>query len=336
MTLLPLVVAAALAAAGAAPLDVGDYRERLRALEATLLSGDRPAAAQEARALLQRNVRWGDETLPVDGSVLLPMTDVHREGVAAPLHALIAALSSARQEAPGPRLDRRALAALALGLAERPAKGSADETSLAGLPFHQQLRGWVQSAGSWVKARLQQAWRWLLKWFRKWWAQRPEGEEKASAHLVVPVVVGVGLILLLVGLAALLGMRGRRPEPSQERVAPAKDVDTDVLSRSGDGWVERAQALSRDGRYREAIRAWYHALLVSCYRSGLLHHRPGLTNWEYARSLGQDVPWRGQFAELTGRFDLEWYGRAQSSAEALESFAGETGVLLGLLHGAQP
>ena len=64
MTLLPLVVAAALAAAGAAPLDVGDYRERLRALEATLLSGDRPAAAQEARALLQRNVRWGTRRCP--------------------------------------------------------------------------------------------------------------------------------------------------------------------------------------------------------------------------------------------------------------------------------
>ena len=335
MTLLHLVVACALASASPGPLDVEAYRERLVSLEARLLARDRPAAAQEARALLEQSVRWGSETLPVDRSVLLPIADVQKEGVVAPLRALLAALPSAREAAPGPSVDRRALAALALKMADRSAKGSVDETSWGALPFHEQLQKWFRSAASWVKERLRDAWRWLVKWLKKWWGQRPEKEGKASPQLVWLVEVGVGLVLLLVAVAALLGMRSRPSAPSREAPAPAKDVDADPLSRTVNEWVERAQALSREGRHREAIRAWYHALLVSCYRSGLLHHQPGLTNWEYARSLGPDVAWRGQFAEVTGRFDLEWYGRTQSSAEALEAFAGETAVLLGVLDGAR-
>ncbi len=333
MTLLPLVWAAALATAGPGPLDVAAYRERLLTLETTLLSLDRPAAAQQARALLQERVRWGEETLLVDGSVLLPITDVQTQGVVAPLQALIAALPSGPAKAVGPRLDRAALAALALKLPGHVDNATAEETSLSGLPFHEQLRKWLQSAGSWVTARLKEAWHWFVKWVKAWFGPRPEAAAAANGHLVLPVLVGVGLILLVVVVAALLTRRGRASAPSQEAAAPAKDVDANPLSRTGDEWVERAQALSLEGRYREAIRAWYHALLVSCYRSGLLHHRPGLTNWEYVRSLGPDVSWRGQFAELTGRFDLEWYGRAQSSSEALASFAGEAGVLLGLLDG---
>jgi Domain of unknown function (DUF4129) len=333
VTLLHRVVACALLSARPGPLDVEAYRERLLSLEARLLSRDRAEAAQEARALLEEGVLWGSQKLPVDRSVLLPIVE-EREGVVGPLQALIAALPSSVGAASAPRLDRPALSALALRMAEAP-KGLADETSLSALPFQEQLKRLFKSAASWVKERLREAWRWLVKWFKKWW-QRPVREETVGAGLVPLVVVGAGVILLLVALAALLSLRSRPDVPVPKTLAPAKDVDADPLSRTGNEWVERAETLSREGRYREAIRAWYHALLVSCYRSGLLHHRPGLTNWEYARSLGPDLPWRGQFAELTGRFDLEWYGRAQSSAEALEAFAGETGVLLGALEGARP
>jgi hypothetical protein len=332
--LLRLALAWTLASTSPGPLDVPAYRARLLSVEARLLAQDRLAAAQEARALLEQSVRWGSDTLPVDHSVLLPIADVQKEGVVAPLHALIAALPLATAPASGPSVDRPALAALALKAAGRSAQGSAEET-LGALPFHEQLSKWLKSAASWVKERLRGAWHWLGKWLRKWWAsQRPEREEKASTRLVLLVEVGAGLILLALVVAALLALRRRPSTPVLQTLSPAKDVDADPLSRTVNEWVARAQALSREGRHREAIRAWYHALLVSCYRSGLLHHQPGLTNWEYARSLGQDVVWRSQFAELTGRFDLEWYGRAQSSAEALEAFAGETGVLLGVLDGA--
>jgi len=87
------------------------------------------------------------------------------------------------------------------------------------------------------------------------------------------------------------------------------------------GWEERARELASEGRAREAIRAWYHAVLVRCASQGILHHRPGRTNWEYAHALSPSLPWRGRFEDLTFRFDQEWYGRAESTGEALAVFA---------------
>jgi hypothetical protein len=161
---------------------------------------------------------------------------------------------------------------------------------------------------------------------RSQWQQTTEG----SPGLLTSVLLGAGLVLVTALLAFVF--TSRRREPALEATAPGPapaDADVDPLSRTVSEWEQRARALAASGQYREAIRAWYHALLVSCYRAGLLHQHTGWTNTEYARALGADVPWRGRFQELTGRFDVEWYGRVQSSEEALDAFAGEADAILG-------
>jgi hypothetical protein len=314
-----------------APLDVEAYRAHLLAIEALLLHNQRVAAAQEARALLGQTVDWGTVQLPTDGYILGRIADPTKSGVVAPLRALLSALTSAPPGVGAPPIDRQALAALAKAQAEGPESGALGGPRVKKLPFSEELARAVKGALRWVRDRLRDLWRWLRKWF---FPAAPAKQDKPASMLVNVVLVGAGIVLLTVLLAALLSIRRRSAPLATVALAPAPDVDADPLSRTANEWVERAQALAAAGRHREAIRAWYHALLVSCYRAGLLHHQTGWTNWEYVGSLAADVPWRGRFVELTGRFDLEWYGRAESSPEALDVFSLEAGAILGELQGA--
>lgn len=329
-TLLALLLG--LSSPPAAPLHVQAYRAHLLSIEALLLRNERGAAAQEARALLGQTVDWGTVELPTDGYVLGRIANPKQEGVVAPLRALLSALPSVP---PGvgapPPINRRALDALAEAQAESPESGALGGPRVKKLPFSEELARAVKGALHWVKERLRDLWRWLRKWL---FPAAPAEQDKPASMLVNVVLVGAGIVLLTILLAALLSIRKRSAPLATVALAPAPDVDADPLSRTANEWVQRAQALAAAGRHREAIRAWYHALLVSCYRAGLLHHQTGWTNWEYVGSLAADVPWRGRFVELTGRFDLEWYGRAESSPEALDVFSLEAGAILGEVKGA--
>jgi hypothetical protein len=66
-----------------------------------------------------------------------------------------------------------------------------------------------------------------------------------------------------------------------------------------------------------------------------LHYRRGCTNWEYVHALSPEVPFRPRFEELTRTFDVEWYGRAESSPAALDAFAAGTAEILRAL-GREP
>ena len=46
------------------------------------------------------------------------------------------------------------------------------------------------------------------------------------------------------------------------------------------------------------------------------------------RALSPQVAWRPQFEDLTRRFDVEWYGHAESSPEALSDFAATAQTIL--------
>ncbi|RPH37203.1 MAG: DUF4129 domain-containing protein, partial [Planctomycetota bacterium] len=94
----------------------------------------------------------------------------------------------------------------------------------------------------------------------------------------------------------------------------------DPLSRTASEWERFAAELMNAGRSREAIRAWYHAVLVSLFRAGVLHYRKDRTNWEYAYALPSGVPWRAGFVEATRTFEREWYGRRDTPVEMAESY----------------
>ncbi|HEX9185604.1 MAG TPA: DUF4129 domain-containing protein, partial [Vicinamibacteria bacterium] len=162
----------------------------------------------------------------------------------------------------------------------------------------------------------------LLDWLD---SLRPPRAPKARARgdaATVAIVFAVAGVLVLAFLA--WRARGARSEAApEESSAPvaASRRDEDPLSRGATEWERHAAELAAARRWREAIRAWYHAALVSLFRAGLLHYQKGRTNWEYVARLDPGLGWRPSFIALTSLFDREWYGRRASDAEALAECA---------------
>jgi hypothetical protein len=303
-------------------LQLPEYRERLAAIDAQLQRGETARAAKAAGELLDAKVMVNGQELSADRWALLPVSrgEPHR----ARLRALIEGWSNAPETgARGlqPKLLEEIRQQQELAL---PARGG--ELTSPDLPqksLVERLRDWLKRALQWLADRVGDFLDWL---FGK--DEVKTGKADAAKGSVVWVLGGaVVLILVLVLALALASLRGGR-SPALARSPVNPSLDDDPLSRTVAGWETRARELAAEGRAREAIRAWYHALLVRCYAAGLLHYQRGRTNWEYARALGHQVAWRGQFEELTRQFDVEWYGREASTAEALGAFADGAGEIL--------
>ena len=161
------------------------------------------------------------------------------------------------------------------------------------------------------------------------------GMEFSGLQALVWILVIAGIVVL--GAVAFIALRRRGSPaniPAASSTAPLRSSrDEDPLSRSASGWEVHAAELMKAGRYREAIRAWYHALLVTCFRAGLLHYRKDRTNWEYAFSLSPDHAWRPRFMEATRSFEREWYGRRATDVDTASGFQGDANALLEIVRG---
>lgn len=291
-------------------LDLASYRERLLAIDAQLVrSGE---AAVEARRLLGEEIEGG---LAPDAWVLEPIAAgaPHRERLRRLLQTLDAPPGAAVP------VDRAALDAVRRRqeLQEGARGGELREVPLDAVPLIGSAVEALKIAVRWIFDGFARLVRWVLSLFPPL-AGPPEAA--ASGRVLAAVFVSVGLIVVLIaGLAVRVGMRRRRKLPAAES-APPSAPDADPFSRTTGAWEERASALAANRRWREAIRAWYHAMLVHAAEAGLLHQHRGRTNWEYVHMLSPALPWRERFEELTRVFEREWYGRAESTPEALDGF----------------
>jgi hypothetical protein len=247
------------------------------------------------------------------------------------LSALLASLPEGGAASVAGSADPALLARLAAqaALAELPRGGKLPEVRDGGVlrafaDFMEPLRRWV--ADQVKKLR-----RWLEKSFLR--KSKAGGSEVDLPRLVTVLVIALAAVLAGLGLLALR----RRGAPAAPVPAPAAGPrpparDDDPLSRRAGEWETYARELAAAGRFREAVRAWYHAVLVALYQRGALHHRKGRTNWEYVAAVPPEAAWRPAFAAVTRRFEREWYGSDRSSREALEETAAEARALLGALH----
>lgn len=319
---------------GAETISVDAYRARLGEVQARLRSGDWIGARTGARELLDDKVAYPGGTVETDASVLGPIASAaHPDQVnaAAPrltqLTSAMSEISSAdRAAAADPKLLETVRARQAL--AELPEGGRLPEVKDGGLIAA--LSGFLQPVADFFKDLLDRLWDWFLSLF-------PEPSQDGSKlgldlKTVTAMVVIVAAILAWVGWRVL---RQRRRGPPLVPAGPAPlppAADDDPLSRESNEWERYARELAEAGRYREAIRAWYHAVLVTLYRTGTLHHRKGRTNWEYVSAVPPGTTWRSGFAEMTRHFEREWYGRDQSDAEA---FRESEAIALSILTAAR-
>jgi hypothetical protein len=153
---------------------------------------------------------------------------------------------------------------------------------------------------------------------------RTPGTGSAGGGGLLGVMLWALLILVVIALAfvAQRYLRDRRPQ-HDELEGEAEDPDTDGLagtvvidrSREPRGWREEAEAHRSAGRYRDALRCRYRALVGDLARGGLLHEIPGRTTGEERRELGASAPVAvPAFGEAADLFDAAWYGRLEVDA----------------------
>jgi len=196
----------------------------------------------------------------------------------------------------------------------------------------EQIAQQIQKAWRWVREQIKKFFDWLMKLWPQEQAERDQKPSGGLPFMVTALVIAIVVVLLIIALEVLRRSRRAKPDalPASDPVSSRRDEDP--LSRGATEWERYAAQLAEAGRIREAIRAWYHAVLVTSYGAGILSFRKGRTNWEYVSMMRAEVAWRPQFADLTRRYEREWYGRDESTPEALDACSSRAQTILGAIR----
>jgi hypothetical protein len=137
----------------------------------------------------------------------------------------------------------------------------------------------------------------------------------------------VGWLLLLVLLAGLIALivwavlrRTPRVKAEKSEAEPVRVVVD--RSREPDEWRRLAAEHAAAGRWREALRCRYRALVGDLARRGRLDEIPGRTTGEERAQLAQSTPEaEPAFTPATELFDRVWYGDEPAGEAELTAFA---------------
>ena len=330
-----------LALCGQETISSAEYRDRLASIRSSIDGGDLASARQKAAELQPLRVRHEGTEFSADRAALRPIAEAKDIGSAREAARALRQVTEALESAPAgpaPAPDRGLLERLRQEEAER---GLDPGGRIGGPGLHapqvpRSLMEWLwdlaRQAWDFLKGILEKFFRWLLRLL-----VGNAGSGMSSSGMTW-LVMGVMLAILgIVGTIAFVTLR-RRPEAVQASSGPAPaaaERDEDPLSRSSNEWERFAADLMKSGRFREAVRAWYHAVLVTLFRSGTLHYRKDRTNWEYAYALSPDVAWRPGFVEATRTFEQIWYGRRETPSETAEAYAADVRGILGKVRGGR-
>jgi hypothetical protein len=135
--------------------------------------------------------------------------------------------------------------------------------------------------------------------------------------LLIAVLVGVGFVAYRY-FAERLG-NGSSSEDGDDEADPDDDalIGTVIIDRSREprGWREEADEHRAAGRFRDAVRCRYRALVGDLARRGLLDEIPGRTTGEERRQLRASAPNAVPFfREAADLFDGAWYGHVAVGA----------------------
>ncbi len=127
----------------------------------------------------------------------------------------------------------------------------------------------------------------------------------------------IGLVVLLVrAVAGRAGGWSRRRGSDEHDDDDLDTVEREVVavdrSREPVNWRHEADEHRRAGRYRDALRCRYRALVADLARRGLIDEIPGRTTGEERAQLRRVRPDAGRsFAAAAELFDGAWYGHLE-------------------------
>jgi hypothetical protein len=141
------------------------------------------------------------------------------------------------------------------------------------------------------------------------------------------------LALVVAGLVALIVMRVRRG-PVAKVVARHVVIDR---SREPSDWRLEAEEHARHGRFRDALRCRYRALVGDLARRGLLDEIPGRTTGEERGQLRATAPVAAsEFTDATDLFDRAWYGDEPTGVTEDERFRSLADAVMAKTNAGKP
>jgi hypothetical protein len=132
------------------------------------------------------------------------------------------------------------------------------------------------------------------------------------------MVAAIAIAAALIGLA-FFSRPWQRARPRLEVAAATSTSLADPRERASTEWVDDADRLAAEGRYREALRALYLATLVALDRRRIIRFDATLTNGQYVRQMPEGQT-RRAFRELTRIFDRIWYGQEEAGEHVYRCF----------------
>lgn len=133
-----------------------------------------------------------------------------------------------------------------------------------------------------------------------------------GAGAVVAWLLLVGLVLVVAFLVARAVQRDRRV-----RADAAAGVGLVIDDRRPPAdWEAEAARHEGEGRWREALRCRYRAIVATLARRGVVEEVPGRTSGEYRLLVGRSRPDVAEpFAQATDLFERAWYGGAETGPD---------------------
>ena len=303
----------------AATLTLNQYIDALTRIRNLISAGDLTTARAEATTLAGDDVVSMNGRFHTDSTLIAEVNKAKPRdlGVETRIDATVAALrTAAPSKAAG--VDQPLLLRLQREqTVPELRRGGAIRGVQPNTPLLQRTANAITAAAKWIGDKLEK----FVDWLSRFWPKDNPKKKPATTAMRWTVGSLVGLIVLILAILAFEVIRRSRKRARNvvEESAPLTSTrDDDPLSRGANEWERYAAQLAAAGRLREAIRAWYHAVLVTLYGANILHYRKGRTNWEYVASLGPENAWRPQFIDLTRLFEHEWYGSDESSSDALD------------------
>jgi len=307
----------------AATLTLDQYTATLTRIRNLIASGDINTARAEATTLAGDDVVSPNGRFHTDSTLIAEVSKAkpHDLGVETRIGATIAALHTTAPSRPA-AIDQPLLLRLQREQTVPELRRGGDIRGVQPkTPWLERVANAITKAAKWIVKKIGK----FAEWLMHFWPKDDPKKKTASSAMRWTVGTLVGLILLILGVLAFEVIRRSRKRTATivEESAPLTSTrDDDPLSRGANEWERYAAQLAAAGRLREAIRAWYHAVLVTLYGANILHYRKGRTNWEYVTAIGPEHAWRPRFIELTQHFEHEWYGADESSSDVLAECSG--------------
>lgn len=149
----------------------------------------------------------------------------------------------------------------------------------------------------------------------------PPAFEAAWLTALLWLLLGAGLVFLVV--IAIRALLGARWSGWRRRAKPAETADDDPVddlgrvvavdhSRDPRAWRAEADDHRRAGRWRDALRCRYRALVGDLARRGVIDEIPGRTTGEERRQMAEVAATaHAPFDAAADLFDGAWYGDAE-------------------------